>query len=84
MELSGPGMELMSLALAGGFFTTKPPGKPCILKKFSQIEIFFKTLNVQVSKGKILTPIVLRDHSFHSLFPSELVNNSRNLYWKVP
>ena len=25
--LPDPGMELMSPALAGGFFTTKPPGK---------------------------------------------------------
>ena len=27
-DLSDPGVEPMSLALAGGFFTTEPPGKP--------------------------------------------------------
>ena len=27
---SGPGIELMSLALAGGFSTTEPPGKPWV------------------------------------------------------
>ena len=27
-DLSGPGIEPMSPALAGGFFTTEPPGKP--------------------------------------------------------
>ena len=27
-DLPGPGIELMSLALAGGFLTTVPPGKP--------------------------------------------------------
>ena len=27
-----PGMEPMSLALAGGFFTTEPPKKPCFFK----------------------------------------------------
>ena len=27
-DLPGPGNELVSPALAGGFFTTKPPGKP--------------------------------------------------------
>ena len=27
-DLSGSGIEPMSPALAGGFFTTKPPGKP--------------------------------------------------------
>ena len=27
-DLSNPGIELISLALADGFFTTEPPGKP--------------------------------------------------------
>jgi len=27
-DLLGSGLELTSLALAGGFFTTEPPGKP--------------------------------------------------------
>ena len=27
-DLPGPGIELTSPALAGGFFTTEPPGKP--------------------------------------------------------
>ena len=27
-DLTGSGIELMSPALAGGFFTTEPPGKP--------------------------------------------------------
>ena len=27
-DLLNPGIELRSLALAGGFFTTEPPGKP--------------------------------------------------------
>ena len=27
-DLPRPGIELVSLALAGGFFTAKPPGKP--------------------------------------------------------
>ena len=27
-DLPGPGLEPMSLALAGGFLTTVPPGKP--------------------------------------------------------
>ena len=29
-DLPGPGPEPVSLALAGGFLTTVPPGKPCI------------------------------------------------------
>ena len=31
-DLANPGIEPMSPALAGVFFTTKPPGKSCILK----------------------------------------------------
>ena len=29
-DLPGPGIELVSLALAGRFFTTEPPGKPLL------------------------------------------------------
>ena len=28
-DLPGPGIESVSPALTGGFFTTEPPGKPC-------------------------------------------------------
>ena len=28
-DLPGPGLEPVSPALAGGFLTTAPPGKPC-------------------------------------------------------
>ena len=31
MGFSNPGVELVSPVLAGGFFTTKPPGKPMLL-----------------------------------------------------
>ena len=30
-DLPDPGIELVSPALAGGFFTTEPPGKPTVL-----------------------------------------------------
>ena len=29
-NLPGPGIEPLSTALAGGFLTTVPPGKPCL------------------------------------------------------
>ena len=29
-DLPDPGIELTSPALAGGFFTTESPGKPCV------------------------------------------------------
>ena len=30
-DLPGPGIKPASPALAGGFFTTEPPGKPCLI-----------------------------------------------------
>ena len=36
-DLPGPGLEPMSPALAGGFLTTAPPGKPS-LKNFKRIK----------------------------------------------
>jgi len=30
-DIPGPGIEPLSPSLAGGFFTTKPPGKPLFL-----------------------------------------------------
>jgi len=36
-DLPGPGMESVSPALAGGFFTPEPPGKPLpLLRKLPQ------------------------------------------------
>ena len=32
-DLCGPGMEPVSPALASGFFTTEPPGKPSVADK---------------------------------------------------
>ena len=39
-DLPNPGIELTSAvspALAGGFFSTEPPGSPCQLERYSQI-----------------------------------------------
>ena len=33
-DLPGPGVEPMSPALAGGFFTTEPRGKPPVINFF--------------------------------------------------
>ena len=30
-DLPGPGIEVMSPGLAGGFFTTEPPGNPLVV-----------------------------------------------------
>ena len=39
-DLPGPGIEPLSPALAGGFLTTEPPGKPQILQLFYKLFCF--------------------------------------------
>ena len=36
-NLANSGIEPMSSALAGGFFTTEPPGKPSMIAQFSSV-----------------------------------------------
>ena len=50
-DLSNPGIKPMSPALAGGFFTTEPPGKPCCHAnvrgcKYKESEPYRITLNM--------------------------------------
>ena len=42
-DFPGPGIEPMSPALAGGFFTTEPPGNP---PSFSSGQVEFEALPV--------------------------------------
>ena len=53
-DLPSPGIELKSSALAGGFFTTEPPGKkPANNRAFKLIELFkFTFLNLEFLSGK--------------------------------
>ena len=37
--LLGPGIQIVSPALAGGFFTTEPPGKPLASFKIGKFHI---------------------------------------------
>ena len=43
-DLPGSGLEPMSPALAGGFLTTAPPGKPYVLFLLSFLPILFHCL----------------------------------------
>ena len=40
-DLPNPGIEPMSLELAGGFFTTEPPGKTAFKDTNMMIEMFY-------------------------------------------
>ena len=50
-DLPNPGMELRSSALAGGFFTTAPPGKPSMDPWVTAARIF---LSLQLSTQPVL------------------------------
>ena len=39
-DLPNPGIKPMSPTLAGGFFTTKPPGKPCVYFISSVLQLY--------------------------------------------
>ena len=52
-DLPGPGLEPVSPALAGGFLTAAPPGKPfseffndCVLEKEATLSIHWKVICV--------------------------------------
>ena len=45
-DLPYPGIEPVSLALAGGFFTTEPPGKPCMYMYMYTYMYMYITINV--------------------------------------
>ena len=52
-DLPGPGLEPVSPALAGGFLTTAPPGKPRVrLLKLSDSFLFKLCGRVGVSGGE--------------------------------
>jgi len=54
-ELSNPGIEPMSLGLAGEFFTTEPPGKPS--KWAGEIQII-RMVEGQLLPGKAMDIII--------------------------
>ena len=56
--LSGPGIELVSHALAGGFLTTEPPGKSHNTSLILSQNIVKNVLDSQESKESISTGIL--------------------------
>ena len=58
-DLPDPGIEPMSPALAGGFFTTEPPGKLYmwnLKKKNVQMNLFYKIEICIFTKQKYVYP----------------------------
>ena len=50
-DLPDPGIELVSPALAGGFFTTEPPGKPTVLLYSAFFHLRAFSLNIKYSQA---------------------------------
>ena len=55
-DLPGPGIEPMSPALAGGFFTTEPPGKPS--QAFYTLRLLRSHVIVSILPEDSLNPIL--------------------------
>ena len=74
-DLPGPGLEPVSPALAGGFLTTVPPGRPWLIILNPYYELFYPTSssNLHMIKGfswlsgQVLGWRVPADTSFYSL-----------------
>ena len=49
LNLPGPGIEPVSPALAGGFLTTGPPGKPLVILSKEKLSILLLLYNLFVS-----------------------------------
>ena len=56
-DLPGPGLEPVSLALAGRFLTTAPPGKSprtCVLNHYSTLPLIYLLIDVQLIYNVVL------------------------------
>ena len=56
-DLPDPGIEPLSLALAGGFFTTEPPEKPCCAYVFTNTSINSSHLPLLCTCGARTCPL---------------------------
>ena len=68
-DLPRPGIESVSAALAGGFFTTEPPGMPmrCIV----EMQIVQRLIKVRL---RIVLKQQAEEHLFHHIINRELLN----------
>ena len=63
-DLPGPGLESVSLALAGEFLTTVPPGKPQELLRSTLLATFKYTIQYCYVNVNSSCEIVVMDRSF--------------------
>ena len=55
-DLPGPGIEPMSPALAGGFFTAEPPGKPMLYEEWPKNKKIKKNFFLNGCREMVMKP----------------------------
>ena len=81
-DLPGPGLEPVSPALAGGFLTTAPPGKP-LAHLFSTLHIKILSLLQDLTGNR---PFSLGFFLWTDVVPTDrlLFLNSVSIFWSAP
>ena len=75
-DLPGPGLEPESPALAGGFLTTAPPGKPYACP-------FLKKTSVWTSHSHSLSPTPIQASKFVSTLTAEQERLQNSVYGEL-
>ena len=77
-DLHDPGIELLSLmspALAGQFFTSRPPARPLVsfnLEQFLSFSLYFTVLIFLRVKGQLFCRMLLSLDLFSSFLPNQI------------
>ena len=81
-DLPDPGMEPESSALAGGFFTTEPPGKPYIILSYTYL---WPSLVAQMVKRlPTMWETWVRSLGREDPLEKVMATHSSILAWKIP
>ena len=75
-DLPDPGIKPMSRALAGGFFTTEPPGKPCGVNRATII-----TSTLWMSSCWLVQSYMARQLSSQARMPGICLTTQENSYY---
>ena len=79
--LPGPGLEPVSPALAGGFLTTAPPGKPRVIVflLFFKIYLTFEHLKISITEYKLVSYV----HMYMYIHIHFLDKNSHSIKTRI-
>ena len=81
-DLPDPGMEPESSALAGGFFTTEPPGKPYIILSYTYL---WPSLVAQMVKNlRAMRGTRVQSLGWKDPLEEDMATHSSILAWRIP